>query len=189
MNSKFLLILGPSGVGKTSVIKELIKLDKRFVYISPFMTRELREGEKDKIPISEAEMKNMQARGEFLVVNKIYGTSYATPRQPIFYALENEMFPVLDWPIEYLETMQKEFPNRLYLVYLAPPSIKVLEQRLNKDGRDPDGKRLKMASEELKTYNSQKYNKVFDLKLVSEENQTEKIAYNIYINYLQAVNK
>ncbi|HBD04983.1 TPA: hypothetical protein DCZ32_00830, partial [Candidatus Uhrbacteria bacterium] len=57
--SKLLLLLGPSGVGKSAIIDELSKLDSRFVYISPYMTRPLRQGERNKIAVSDEQMDEM----------------------------------------------------------------------------------------------------------------------------------
>lgn len=183
--SKFLLLLGPSGVGKSSIIEELIQLDNRFVYISPFMTRPLREREKNKISISVKEMDEMSERGEFLVINELYGVRYATPRQPIEQALKEDNFPVLDWPISQMDVMMQAFHDRLCVIYVSPPSIEALRQRLAKDGRDADGHRLQSAREELETYESSGYAGVCDFEIVSEENQVLKIAQAIYANYLQ----
>ncbi|MBU4010588.1 MAG: guanylate kinase, partial [Proteobacteria bacterium] len=63
MLSKFLLLLGVSGVGKSTLIRELKRLDERFIYISPYMTRPLREGESDKIEVSNEEMDLMISKG------------------------------------------------------------------------------------------------------------------------------
>lgn len=183
--SKFLLLLGPSGVGKSSIIKELIRLDSRFVYSSPFMTRPLREGEKNKISISGEEMDEMSERGEFLVINELYGVRYATPRQPIEQALKDGNFPVLDWPISRMSVMTEAFPNQLYVVYISPPSIEVLQQRLARDDRDVEGLRLRSAREELETLKLSMHTEIYDFKIVSEENQVSKVAKIIYGNYLQ----
>jgi guanylate kinase len=113
--SKFLLLLGPSGVGKSTIIEELCRIDKRFVYISPYTTRPLREGEKNKISISGEQMDEMWSRRELLVINKLYGIRYATPRLPIEEALASEGFPVLDWPVSRIEVMNQAFPNQLYV--------------------------------------------------------------------------
>lgn len=183
--SKFLLLLGPSGVGKSSIIEELIRLDSRFVYISPFMTRPLREGEKNKISISGEEMDEMWNRGELLVINELYGVRYATPRLPIVQALAQSNFPVLDWPISRIEVLTQAFPNQLCVMYVSPPSIEALRQRLDKDGRDTDGHRLRSAREELEAYESSRYIGICNFEIVSEENQVPKIAHAIYTNYLQ----
>lgn len=180
--SKFLLLLGVSGVGKSSIIEELIKIDGRFTYISPYVTRPLRNGEKNKIHISGEEMDERCGRGEFLVVNELYGIRYATPRESIVQALERGKFPVLDWPISRLEVMVQTFPSQLYIVYVLPPSIEVLQQRLAKDGRDQDGHRLRSAIAELEAYRSSAY-KLCDLEVVAEENKKSEVAQAIYDKY------
>ena len=184
--SKFLLLLGPSGVGKSTIIEELCRIDNRFVYISPYMTRPLREGEKNKISISGEQMDEMWSRGELLVINELYGIRYATPRLPIAEALAGGSFPVLDWPVSRIEVMTQAFPDRLHVVYVSPPSIEALRQRLAKDGRDVDGSRLKNASEELEAYWACRYVGICDLEVVSEENQMLKIAHAIYDSYLKS---
>ena len=61
------------------------------------MTRPLREGERNKISISGKEMDDMSERGDFLIINELYGVRYATPRLPIELALAAGNFPILDW--------------------------------------------------------------------------------------------
>jgi len=185
--SNFLLLLGPSGVGKSAIIDELSKLDSRFVYISPYMTRPLRPGEKNKIAVSNEQMNEMQRIGELLAVNELYGgIRYGTPRLPIAEALATGNFPVLDWPIARLEVMTQAFPGRLFVVYVLPPSIDVLRQRLAKDGRDADGTRLTSALEELQGFWSSRYVGAYDYKIVSEDGQVTDIAEAIYFNYLKS---
>jgi len=185
--SKFLLLLGPSGVGKSTIIDELIRLDSRFRYISPYMTRVLRDGEKNKISISNEEMDDMRNQGKFLVINTLYGgIRYATPRAPIIEALSAELFPVLDWPVDKISLMRDAFPSQLYSVYVAPPSIKILSERLLKDGRDTDGSRLKNARDELEAFWSHRYDQVYDLAVTSEDGKISSVASAIYSNYLSS---
>ena len=186
--NRFLLILGPSGVGKTDIIKELCRLDDRFVYIPPYMTRPLREGERNKISISDEQMNGMWDRGELLVINKLFsGIRYGTPRLPIVEALVTNKFPVLDWPVDKIEVMKQSFPCQTYIVYVSPPSIEVLRQRLAKDGRDKAGIRLQSACEELEVYWSSGYDGVYDFEIISEDGQMSKIAHAIYISYLKSI--
>lgn len=185
--SKFLLLLGPSGVGKSAIIDELSKIDSKFVYISPCMTRSLRLGEKNKISITDKQMNEMEERGEFLAVNTLFGgIRYGTPRLPITEALGIDDYPVLDWPIDRLHVMQQVFPVQLFTVYVSPPSINVLRQRLTKDGRDVDGMRLKGAEQELQRYWSSGYAGSYDMEVVSEDNKISEIATVIYVGYLKS---
>lgn len=185
--SKFLLLLGPSGVGKSAIIDELSKLDKRFVYISPYMTRPLRPEEKNKISVSDEQMDEMLRHGELLVVNELYGgIRYGTPRLPIIEALATKKFPVLDWPIDRLEIMTQAFPEQLFVIYVSPPSIDALCQRLAKDGRDTDGIRLASATKELQMFWSSRYVGLYDYKIISEDDRVVEIAETIYSNYLKS---
>lgn len=182
--NKFLLISGPSGVGKSSIINELLLLDDRFVYISPFTTRVLRKGEKDKISISDQKMDEMWKKGELLTINELYNIRYATPIIPITQALAADKFPVLDWPINKMEIMAKTFPDQLYVVYVLPPSIEVLKRRLSKDGRDLDGLRFRSACRELEAYKLSQYSGICNFEIIGKENQKKKITQTIYYNYI-----
>lgn len=182
--TKFLLLLGPSGVGKTTIIKRLCKRDNRFIYISPYVTRPLREGETDKISISDSEMDDMEARQEFLVVNPIYGIRYGTPHRPIEKALRDEQFPLLDWPVNRIGVVEASFANRLFVVYISPPSLGALRARLSKDGRDHNGKRYQAGESELNRYWRGEYDLFCNLKIVSCEDAADEIAEQIYGAYL-----
>ena len=185
---KLLLILGVSGVGKSSLIKELLALDSRFVYIVPFTTRQPRGKEETKISISDKAMDELWNRGELSSVNEIHGIRCATPRLSIIQVLEQNSIPVLDWPIGYIEVMRQVFPSQLYVVYVLPPSIEVLQQRLIKGERD-DGHRLQNARKELDLYKSSEYIGICDLEIVSEENKILEIAQTIYAGYLSSYSK
>lgn len=181
--SRFLLLLGPSGVGKSEIIQRLVAMDGRFTYISPYMTRKLRDGEVNKIAIDDAQMDDMAARGEFLVVNEIYGIRYATPRAPIVQAFEAGRFPVLDWPVHRLDVMSTAFPGKLFIAYVLPPSIDVLRERLSADSRDTEGKRLAAAIAELESYDVTKQSSQIDLEVVSETGHLDAVASRIYSSY------
>jgi len=188
MQTKFLLLLGVSGVGKSTIIANLKKLDNRFVYISPYITRMLREGEKDKIFITDEAMDEMNKRGEFLVINKKYGIRYATPLLPIVTALNKANFPVLDWPANRMSIMTKAFADKLCIVYLLPPSIEELERRLACDNRDADGSRIAEAREELEAFDLGTYEGRYSLRVTTQTGEDETIAQTIYEHYLKSLN-
>ncbi len=180
---KLLLVLGVSGVGKSSIIKELLALDKRFVYIVPFTTRPSRGAEDTKISISNEAMDDLWIRGELLSINEIHGIRCGTPRSSIVQALGQGNIPVLDWPLSCLEVMRLAFPNQLYVVYVLPPSIEILQQRLIKEGRHDDGDRFQNACRELEAYKSFE-TRICDLEIVSEEDKISEIAQRVYVGYL-----
>lgn len=176
----FLLLLGPSGVGKSTIIEQLQEMDSRFEYISPFVTRPLRPGESSKIHVSEEELWSRQSKGEILTVNQIYGIYYATPKSTIDHALEKEHFPVLDWPADKMQIMLQTYGDRLFVVYLEPDSIEELQRRLELDGRDKDGQRFARGKEELERYWEGKYDAFIDMKAANSRGNSQQIAKLIY---------
>ena len=187
MRTKFLLLLGVSGVGKSTIIANLRKLDNRFVYISPYTTRTLRKDEKDKIFIIDEAMDEMNKRGKFLAINKKYGIRYATPLFPIIMAFEKENFPVLDWPINSLDIMTRAFSDQLCVVYLLPPSMEELKKRLAHDSRDVNNSRIVEARQEIDAFNRGEYEGCYSLLVTTFTGEDQVIAQVIYGHYLKSM--
>lgn len=181
--SKLLLLLGPSGVGKTTLINYLRTIDDRFTYIAPYMTRCLRHGEKDKVPISDAKMEELRHQDEFLAINELYGVRYATPRSPIVNALDQGVFPVIDWPVDRLDVMTHAFPQQLHVVYVVPPSYGTLRARLAQDGRDENGDRFHRACQELRAFRAGRMSRDPHLVIVSKRSKLTASAHTIYRSY------
>jgi len=178
-----MLIMGPSGVGKTRVIRRLRVIDGRFTYVAPFTTRPLRNGETDKVTVTHSHLADLNRQGKLLTVNSIYGFLYGTPKEPIEVALRRGLFPVLDWPVSRLDVMCSFLPDQLHRVYLEPPSIGVLRGRL-RDGRDPDGERLQAGLKELAALWQGYYDGLIDHRVVSVGGDEELVARAIYGQYL-----
>ena len=186
MQTKFLLLLGPSGVGKTSIIQRLRQLDGRFVYISPYITRKLRKGETDKVPVSGRKLDKLVRDGKILVVNQLYDIRYATPREPIEQAFEAERFPLLDWPVDRLDVMEQHFPDRLFKVYVEIDP-ETLRQRLALDKRDLTQSRLTAGLAELKRLAGGEYDSLIEYRIVNPAGEIDAVAQKIYEQYLLAI--
>ena len=185
-NRKFLLLLGPSGVGKSTIIQELRQLDDRFRYISPVITRELRPDESDKIAVTGSELDEMKRQGKLLVINELYGVRYGTPKEPIDQAFEEGNFPLLDWPVQKMDVMTEAFVGQTFTTYITPPSFEVMEQRLA-DGRDSDSVRLRAASDELRSFYKGDFGSVVNFSVQNMENEAQVAAQAIYRKYLLAI--
>ncbi|MCC7414723.1 MAG: ATP-binding cassette domain-containing protein [Epsilonproteobacteria bacterium] len=184
---KFLLLMGPSGAGKSTLINHLKALDDRFVYVTPFTTRDLRPGEQDKIHISMEQLENLRSADKLLTINHMYGIYYATPKYSIDEALAAGRFPVLDWPIEKLTVMQEQYSGQLYKVYVEPDDIEELHRRLSLDSRDKDGKRYQAGKLEIENLLSGSYDALVDLRIVNKKGCDLQTAQDILRSFLQTV--
>ncbi len=187
VQGKFLLLMGPSGAGKSTIIRNLKKLDQRFEYVTPLTTRELRANEQDKIHVSLAEMYKLEQAGQLLTINNIYGLYYATPKHVIDDSLAQGKFPILDWPIDKLEIMEKIYGSQLYKVYIQPDDLAELKRRLLQDNRDKDGLRYAAGVLEIEHAGAGKYDQFVDLKLINKKDCDEEIAQYIYTNFMAAL--
>jgi guanylate kinase len=145
---RFILILGPSGTGKSTIIKRLLAENPRLVYVTPYTDRPPRTGENFKISITKDEFTKMEQSGKFTAVNHYFTYRYGTPTDTIETALNDGNIPILDMILSGVEKF-KEYKNILYCIYIKPPSLKTLQERLLNDGRDITGQRFKEGKEEL----------------------------------------
>lgn len=181
----FFILAGVSGVGKTTIIKELQKIDPRFTYVSPEVTRDLRDGEKDKLHVSREELERKKAEDKYLVVNELNGVAYATPKDTITQNFAENRFSVLDFPIDRTQVIADFVGKKVFVAYVAPPSLDALKERLSYDGRDPEGKRYNSAVNELQAYGEHLYDPKIDIHVVSEDGQSAEIAKRIYAAFME----
>jgi guanylate kinase len=150
-----LVIAAPSGTGKTTVCRELVKRDPQLVFSVSHTTRRKRPGESDGEDyhfVGEAEFRRMVAAGEFLewaVYNEnLYGTSLAAIEGPLAQGRD----VVLEIEVQGARQVRERRPDAR-LVFLLPPSWGELEARLRGRGTDsPEqiARRLGTAHEELR---------------------------------------
>jgi guanylate kinase len=151
-----LVLSGPSGAGKTSVARWLLDTEPDTVLSVSCTTRPLRGEEVegiDYVSISEADFLTRRDRGEFLEWALVHGHLYGTPRDPLERMTAQGKIVLLD--IDVQGAMQIRESNRdAVLVFLMPPSLEVLSERLR--GRHTDSeevieRRLVAAKREMRT--------------------------------------
>jgi guanylate kinase len=151
------VISAPSGAGKTTLAGELFKAMPEISYSVSVTTRPPRKGEKegqDYIFITEDKFKKIQRSGELIESACVHGFWYGTPKTPIRDHLRLGRDMLLDIDVQGGKQIKKIFPDAV-LVFIAPPSIKVLEQRLrsrNQDDAATIQRRLAGAIRELSEY-------------------------------------
>lgn len=151
---KFIIISGPSGVGKGTICNVLLKELNAWYSVS-MTTRGIREGEVEGVNyyfISKEEFKRRIEQGKFLEYNIYNDNYYGTPKDTVLEKLEKGTDVILEIEVNGARNIKNIFPDAL-LIYIAPPSMEVLKERLLSRGTEDINtieKRLRIAEEELK---------------------------------------
>ena len=182
--SKLVVISGPSGAGKGCIVKEVLNIykennDKVHLSISA-TTRSPREGEIDGVNyyfITEENFLEKIERGEFLEYNK-YGTGkyYGTLKENTISYLEKGYDVILEIDINGYKQILNNYPNAIG-IFVMPPSLKVLEERLRNRGTETEEqieKRLKTASEEIKN------KEIYPYVIVNEDGLVKEASLKVY---------
>lgn len=170
MSGKIIIFSGFSGVGKNTIINELRILYPDLLYIPSMTTRSMREGESEGVPyffVSKEEFMERIKKNYFIEYEQVHENWYGTPKDKYYEAIENDQLVIKDIDVNGALNMKKEFGEHVVLVYIEPPSVEELKQRLEHRGDNMDDiiKRLKRIDYEA----SQKPN--FDEVVVNDDLQ------------------
>ncbi|TDO87802.1 guanylate kinase [Halanaerobium saccharolyticum] len=168
MTKGLLFVLsGPSGVGKNTVLDELFKNFDGVSYSVSATTRDRREGEiegEDYFFITEKEFKEINADDGFIESAVVHGHYYGTPKKFVDKKLEEGEDIILEIDTQGAKQVREKYPEAVY-IFLLPPSLEELENRLDKRGSESDKSkniRLKNARQELKEVHNYDYEVIND---------------------------
>lgn len=148
------VISAPSGAGKTSMVKALLKGNSRIRLSVSYTTREPRPGESDGRDyhfVSRAQFESMLANNEFLESAEVYGNYYGTSKAGIErdLALGNDILLEIDW--QGAAQVRHHFRDTVS-IFILPPSYNALRTRLTSRGQDSAEvieRRLAAAAEDV----------------------------------------
>lgn len=158
-----IVISAPSGAGKTTICKNLIKTSPNLIFSVSMTTRQPRDNEIDGLDyffISVDEFKNGIKKGKFIEWAMVYGDYYGTPKKFINDSLASGMDILLDLDVQGAMSIKKEYKDKAVLIFIIPPFLEDLKTRLSNrmtDSQEEIEKRLSFATEELKNINKYDY--------------------------------
>lgn len=164
-----LMIVAPSGVGKTSLTRRLVA-DHPDLHLSiSATTREPRPGEhegRDYHFVSRPDFDRMVDEDAFLEWAEVYGNRYGSPREPIMEALARGESALFDIDYQGAMKIHAQAPEDSVLVYILPPSLAEMSRRLHARSQDSEAvirERIARAKEELENWT------VFDYVVLNED--------------------
>jgi guanylate kinase len=173
-----LMIVAPSGAGKSSLVDALLKSDSSLKLSLSTTTRVPRPGEVDGLNyrfVSQAEFAAERDQGQFLEWAEVHGHFYGTSRTWIESQMRSGSDVLLEIDWQGAQQIRKLIPA-VQWIFIFPPSIEALEERLRKRGQDDEAtieRRVAAAHIELQHAHEANYiviNDLFDQALLELQN-------------------
>ena len=136
-----MVISAPSGAGKRTVVKALLRGDTKIETPVSVTTRTAREGEvpgEDYYFFDQADFERRREAGEFIEWAEVHGNLYGTLREEMDRCLGSGADVILELDVQGMRSL-KQLRGEAVSVFLAPPSLEELERRLRERGTDEEG--------------------------------------------------
>ncbi|MEA5496563.1 guanylate kinase [Limnoraphis robusta Tam1] len=165
---RLIVITGPSGVGKGTLVRELLQRHRELHLSVSVTTRSPRPGEvegKHYYFVDRSRFEEMVQNGELLEWAEFAGNYYGTPLYPVQKRIEAGESVLLEIELIGARQIRERFPQAQQ-IFIQPPSMLELERRLRSRGQDSDeaiARRLKRAAEEINAAQE------FDFELVNDD--------------------
>lgn len=150
-----LVLSSPSGAGKSSIARALLKADSNLVSSVSGTTRAPRPGETEGIDyyfVTVQQFEKMKSASEFLENARVFDNFYGTPRAHVEKKLSAGKDVLFDIDWQGTQQLRENARDDLVSIFIFPPSLDELERRLRGRAQDPDDvvrKRMARASDEM----------------------------------------
>ncbi len=172
MQGKIIIICAPSGAGKTTLLKAVLQQFENLEFSVSATSRQPRANEqhgKDYYFLSEEDFKRRITENRFVEWEEVYeGTFYGTPRSELTRIWQKNKHVVFDVDVLGGMNIKKQYPLTSLSVFIQPPSLNTLRERLLGRGTEtPESidKRIKRASYEME------FAPKFDVRIVNDDLQ------------------
>jgi len=190
--NKIIIISSPSGAGKTTICKYLLKKLKDVDFSISYTTRQMRINEhncKDYFFVNKNEFLKLRKKNFFIETAKVFNNYYGSPYQNIInsFAKNNKILFDIDW--QGAKKLRKKYPpDQIIDFFILPPNKKELKRRLEKRGRDNKKEiniRLSLALTEMSHHTDYKFVLINDKINDTVTQLLNIINYNVLISELQ----
>ena len=181
----FITISAPSGSGKTTLCKALQQVEPEIEWSISYTTREKRSIEENGVDyffISKERFENLIIQGHFVEWQNVHGFYYGTSVSNLENAIKNDKIMLIEMDVKGSMSIKKLFPDQTFSIFIMPPSISQLRERLRSRGTDSERRiniRLKRFQEEME------FRKNFDYVIINEDLDLAKIELQNTINKLK----
>lgn len=169
LKQKMIIVSAPSGAGKTTIVKHLLRTFPQLGFSVSATSRKIRECEingREYYFMSSDEFRLMIAEGKLLEWQEVYpGSFYGTQVSEVERIASNDQFPIFDVDVVGGLNIKKMFGDKALAIFIRPPSYEILESRLRSRATDSEEsiqKRLNKVKLELT------YEKDFDTIIVND---------------------
>jgi len=134
-----IIITAPSGAGKTTLIKEILKNYNNIKFSVSHTSREIRDNEKNGVDyyfVSKQEFKRGVELEQFVEWNFHFDCYYGTSKSEIIDSINRKIPLLLELDVNGALAIQKLYPNQTISIFIEPPSLEDLKIRLEKRGSD-----------------------------------------------------
>ncbi|MBJ26271.1 MAG: guanylate kinase [Rhodospirillaceae bacterium] len=158
-----LVLSSPSGAGKTTITRRLLESVDSLEMSVSVTTRPKRSDEiegRDYSFVDDEKFEKLVSQGAFLEYATVFGRSYGTPREPVEAALGNGRDIIFDIDWQGHSQLVSSMANDVVSVFILPPSLDELEQRLRRRAQDVDNvvaSRMAKASDEMSHFSDYHY--------------------------------